>query len=192
MAKRIEMWMSEIFPGESEIFNRYRKLPSRELAIVSAAVLDIALAELLSLRLDDNKKEVDSFLGLDMDGMAPAGSFGSRIQLSLLLGIITINDAKCLRTIKDLRNIFAHQVNVSFISPPVVKLTEKLLSSWEKLNLDINEFMHNKNKISYKEIRDELHILPESGEGLLLAVFAVYQAYFQRIHTKIHRVNKAF
>ena len=51
MAWKIERWLSEVFPGEDEIYAEYRSLPPRELAIVSAAVLDVALAELLSLRM---------------------------------------------------------------------------------------------------------------------------------------------
>jgi hypothetical protein len=56
MAWKIERWLAEVFPGESEIYSEYRSLPPRELAIVSAAVLDIALAELLAVRLADHKK----------------------------------------------------------------------------------------------------------------------------------------
>jgi len=59
MTWKIERWLAEVFPGESEIYSEYRSLPPRELAIVSAAVLDVALAELLSLRLADHNKEVE-------------------------------------------------------------------------------------------------------------------------------------
>jgi hypothetical protein len=83
MAWKIERWMTDVFPGEAQIYSEYRALSPRELAIVSAGVLDVALAELISLRLADYPKEAEEFLGINGDGRAPAGSFGSRIQLGV-------------------------------------------------------------------------------------------------------------
>jgi hypothetical protein len=69
--------------------------------------------------LRQNRKEIELFLGIDGDGRAPAGSFGARIQLALLVGLITEEDATILRQIKNLRNTFAHRVKVDFLSPSV-------------------------------------------------------------------------
>mgnify|MGYP006148992127 CR=1 FL=1 len=130
MAWKIERWLSEVFPGEDGIYAEYRNLPPRELAIVSAAVLDVALAELLSLRMADQSKETEEFLGLNGDGRAPAGSFGARIQMGLLVGLLTPEDAAILRAIKELRNLFAHRVRVDFLAPSVLKATTKLHTLW--------------------------------------------------------------
>ena len=97
MAWKIERWLSEVFPGEERIYIEYRDLRRRELAVVAAGVLDLALAELLSMRLIDKPGEYEEFLGLNEDGRAPCSSFGARIQLALLLGIITNEDATILR-----------------------------------------------------------------------------------------------
>jgi len=105
------------FPGRGQHLFEYRVLPPRELAIVAAGVIDVALAELIALRLADYPKEVEEFLGLNADGRAPAGSLGSRIQLALLLGIITPEDASILRFVKSLRNLFAHRVRIDFCRP---------------------------------------------------------------------------
>ena len=75
MAWKIERWLADTFPGEQNIYSEYMSLPPRELAIVSAAVLDVALAELLSLRLKGQSNEIEEFLGLNADDRAPAGSF---------------------------------------------------------------------------------------------------------------------
>lgn len=115
MAWKIEKWLDEVFPGEKNLFSEYSDLSEREFAIVTAGVLDLALAELISKRLIDKPKEYESFLGLDESGNAPAGSMGARIQLALLLGIIRIEDARILRIIKNIRNKFAHRVNVGFL-----------------------------------------------------------------------------
>lgn len=100
MAWKIERWLADVFPGENSIYSEYRSLSPRELSIVSAAVLDVALAELLVLRLRDESKEIEDFLGLNGDGRAPVGSFGARIQLGVIVGLLTPNDAAILRTIK--------------------------------------------------------------------------------------------
>ena len=134
MAWKVERWLTEIFPGEENIYSEYRDLPPRELAIVTAAVLDSALAEILTLRLKENDQEIESFLGLDGDGRAPVASFGARIQLALLLRVLTSRDAAILRTIKTIRNEFAHRVNVGFLSPSILKETTKLILLWIELS----------------------------------------------------------
>lgn len=190
MAWKIERWLAEVFPGESEIYSEYRSLPPRELAIVSAAVLDIALAELLAQRLADHKKEGEDFLGLDGDGRAPAGSFGARIQLGLLVGLLTPDDAAILRTIKELRNLFAHSVRINFLSPSVVKTSTRLHSLWlSRSEALIRAGAMSGTTAKLKELARHLPHVSEAGEGLLLSVLTVYQAYFHRMHSRVKRIR---
>src|SRR5882724_8019120 len=126
MAWKTEKWLSEVFPGEERIYSEYRELPRRELAIVVAAVLDTALAELLSKRVLDLPRECEEFLGLNEDGRAPAATFGARIQLALLLGVIIDQDAAILREIKHIRNKFSHRVRIDFTSPAVKRHVVRL------------------------------------------------------------------
>lgn len=74
MAWKIEKWLSDVFPGPSHIYEEYRNLTRRELAIVAAGVLDLGLAQLLSIRLAGDDREREEFLGLSGDGRAPAGT----------------------------------------------------------------------------------------------------------------------
>ena len=192
MAWKVEHWLADIFPGEENIYSEYRDLPSRELAIVTVAVLDAALAEILTLRLRKNDKEIESFLGLDGDGRAPVASFGARIQLALLLDILTTRDAEILRTIKTIRNEFAHRVNVGFLSPSVLKHTTRLHALW----MEMSEHLFQSGVWSSPPknlciIVQRLPHDPEAGEGLLLAIFTVYQTYFHRIHSNVKRVGRA-
>ena len=192
MAWKIERWLAEVFPGETEVYAEYRSLPPRELAIVSAAVLDVALAELLALRLADRGKEVEEFLGVNGDGRAPAGSFGARIQLGLLVGIITPDDAAILRTIKELRNLFAHRVRINFLSPSVLKATTKLHTLWLKRSEALIEAGAMSGATEQlAEIARHLPNVAEAGEGLLLSVFTVYHAYFHRMHNRVLRLGNA-
>ena len=121
MGWKIEKWFKDVLPEDRKIFSTYDKLNSRELSILAASVLDLALAELISMRLIEIPNEQETFLGLDGDGRAPCGTFGSRIQLAQLLGIIDSEDVKVLRTIKKLRNLFAHKANADMIKGEALK-----------------------------------------------------------------------
>ena len=192
VAWKVEHWLAEVFPGKSNIYSEYRDLRPRELAIVVAAVLDSALAELLAIRLNTNENEMESFLGLKGDGRAPAASFGARIQLCLLLNVLSSRDAAILRTIKSIRNEFSHRVNVGFLSPEILKGTTKLLSLWK----DLVEHLSAASGISVRReglllIEQQLRHETAAGEGLLLAVFSVYQAYFHLMHARLRPIGSA-
>jgi hypothetical protein len=159
--------------------------------VVAAAVLDLALATLLNRRFLDIQSESDGFLGVDGDGRAPAASFGARIQLALLLGIITKSDPKILRAIKQLRDLFAHRVHVDFCSPVVRKPLHALYAGWRKRR----EALVSAKVISdapygFDEIEKHLGEISDAGEGLLLAVFAVYHAYFHLLSSRVERVDE--
>lgn len=91
---KIEKWFDEVFPGEDNLLSEYYKLPSRELIIVCSAVIDVALAELISLRLKKDNAEIVKFIGANGEGNAPIGSLGAKIQMAYLLNIITKEDVK--------------------------------------------------------------------------------------------------
>ena len=192
MAHKTERWLPNRLPVVGAIYSEYGGLPLRELSIVTAAVLDTALAELLRLRLIDNPHECEDFLGLDGDGRAPTASFGSRIQLALLVGLIGPQDAAILRGIKDLRNLFAHRSQIAFDSPEAQKVTAKLHALWIKWrgHVDPSGVSEASPVVSNRLARD----LPSheyATEGLLLWVFAAYHAKFQRLHPSVQRIRDA-
>lgn len=181
--------MAEVFPGADRIYTEYRLLPRRELAVVAAAVLDSALLELLSKRLGGASSEVVAFLGANGDGRAPCGSFGARIQLALLIHIVTENDAIVLRCIKNIRNRFAHEVKSDFTSPSVLPLVQKMHDQFLSQSNRLIAAGHLKGaEHSLELIRPHLAKTPEAGAGLLLAVFCAYQAYFHRLHSLVQEV----
>jgi hypothetical protein len=191
MTWKVEKWLAEVFPGEEAIYVEYQGLPPRELVIVAAAVLDVALAELLSLRLIDLAKEAEPFLGLDGDGRAPAGSFGARIQLALLTGILTQDDATILRQIKQLRNLFAHRVRIDLMHPSALKVTQAILTLWVKRSAKLFDQPEEFVASTMSDIRNGLDKDPAAGHGLVLAIFSVYQAMFHRMHGRIERLGSA-
>ena len=190
MARKIERWLSEVFPGAENIVSAYDNLTPRELVVVAIAVLDAALLELLEQRLIDDPKEAESFLGANGDGRAPAGSFGARIQMAYLSGLITEHDMRMLRCLKSLRNLFAHRVNVDFVSPIIVKELKKLHREWTELqNRLVAGGLKDVSVNGLRDIERNLGIISEAGEGLVLAIFAVYQAYFHRLANDIPRIG---
>ena len=124
--RRAEQWFEDVYPGDMEVFAHYRGLTRRELAMIASSVMDVALATVIRKRLRDIPNECEQFLGLNGDGRAPAATFGARIQLALLLGIITNTDASILRSMKSIRNVFAHRVSVDFTSPELIPLVKSL------------------------------------------------------------------
>lgn len=195
MAWKIERWLSEVFPGSDKLYSHYNSLTPRELAIVAAAVIDAALVELLFIRLSRNEKEAEEFLGVNGDGRAPCGSFGARIQLAIMTGIITERDAAVFRKIKALRNLFAHKVNVSFTSPEVIRLCCELCDIWLNYVDYIQDFMKKKNRPAIPDL-DKLRILrqaiplhPEAAMALVLTLLMFFQAYLHGHHTSIKRIE---
>lgn len=191
MAWKIEKWLEEVFPGPDNIYATYRLLPDRELAIIAAASLDLALAELISKRLMNYPKECEMFLGANEDGFAPVGSFGSRIQLALLLGIISPDDCAQLRTVKSIRNKFAHRVNVDFTSPTLRPLLNALHDRMITRTKSLREGGYLPAGISGKDfdMKPYFETTPEAGAGLLLSIFCIYQAYFHRLSHKVRRIE---
>ena len=191
MAWKIEKWLSGVFPGKENIFSEYRLLSRRELAIVVAGSLDLALAELIAKRLVDSPKECEEFLGANEDGRAPAGSFGARIQLALLLGIISAQDAAQLRIVKSIRNKFAHRIKVDFTSETVKPLIRKL---YDKVvvrtkSLITGGYLPGANNKPQFDMGPYLETTPEAGAALLLSVFCIYQAYFHRLLEIVPRID---
>lgn len=188
MAWKTERWLDELFPGPDRIYSAYRHLSGRELVIVACAVLDVALGELLQKRLIDNAPESETFLGVNGDGRAPVATFGSRIQLALLVGLITREDAAVLRHLKSLRNTLSHRVNVDLCSDHALRSLRALLAEWKALTSRLAE-RQSWPTPRFDEIEDCLGRLPEAAEGLVLAVFSTYHALFHRLSDRVVRVG---
>lgn len=193
MARKLEHWRPDELPSKGAIYAKYGDLPSRELAITSAAVLDVALAQLLTMRLVEHEREAGEFWGLNGDGRAPAGSFGSRIQLALLVGLITPKDAAILRGVKGLRNLFAHRVHIGLLSPEAVMVTTSLHTLWVKTHTAVVETdACSEVSAELNRLRPHLALHEYASAGLLLSIFSAYHAHFHQLHARIARISGAF
>lgn len=81
----------------------------RALAIVAAAFLDDVLGDLIARRLaSEDARAAERVL-------PRPGEFGRRIDLATCIGLVSPDEAGDLRTIKDIRNRFAHRsLSLSF------------------------------------------------------------------------------
>lgn len=104
---------SQDLPGFVAEFQRES---DRATAILGAALLDEKLLQLLIAFMVDDAREVDQLL----DPEGPLGSFGARIRVAYCLGLVTRNAFDILRTIKGIRNAFAHHLHgLSFADPEI-------------------------------------------------------------------------
>jgi hypothetical protein len=110
-----ELQMLEELTGESE----------RACAIVGVAYLDDLLLQLLKQYLVEN---VDGYHDLLDPGNANAvlSSFGARIIMAGAIGIVSQTDVKVLRKLKDIRNRFAHKMDMTFTDPKILSLIQGL------------------------------------------------------------------
>jgi len=185
--------MKEVFPGKENIYSNYRDLNAREFSVVSCAVIDAAIAELIDLRLKSAKAaEIESYLGVNGDGRAPCASLGAKLQLGYLLGILTEYDLKILRGFKNIRNKFAHSVNVDFTSNEIVKIVTNIHALWVERAKEIEDKTKEPFNIKgLKEVVEHFEKEAEACHGFLLGVFTTYQAYFHRLHERIKELNSA-
>ncbi|HSY74212.1 MAG TPA: hypothetical protein VK810_01970 [Dongiaceae bacterium] len=133
MARKIETWGIADIPDPVAFAKICENLSPREILIISCSILDSLLADLISTTLIQDEKEVEAFIGLDGNGRAPLGSFGSRIQAAYLLGQIDDFNMKVLRTLKDVRNIYSHQVRVSLDDPRILGRVKGMIDYSKKM-----------------------------------------------------------
>lgn len=128
MTRKIETWDADEIPTPEEYAAICGSLSPREIVIITCSILDTQLADLVSTALAQDTKELESFIGLNGDGRAPIGTFSARIQAAYLLGLIDAFHLKALRALKDIRNLFSHNVKVSISDARVVSRIKDILT----------------------------------------------------------------
>ena len=178
--KQIEQWSTALFgKGFTWSGKKLMDLSDREVAILAAGILDIALAELLSKRLVDHPKEIESFLGLNRDGRAPVATFGARIQLALLTGLISPADAVMFRTIKEIRNQFAHTIAIKLTDKQIAVSVAKLYG-WLELTANASRKLESVAYVA--EMIDKLKDFktnPKSAKGVVGLTVLIYELMFK-------------
>jgi hypothetical protein len=135
---------------QSDLFMaEFEKETDRAAAIVGAAILDSALESVLKSYLvkSSHPKNDSLFEGPN----APLSSFGSKIDMTFRLGLISEQMSKILHIVRRIRNSFAHDVvNCDFKNKQVVSLIDELTT------------LIFRNKRKYNEVRPGF---PEGARG---------------------------
>jgi DNA-binding MltR family transcriptional regulator len=107
--------MGEAVKGESD----------RGLVLINATILDELLKQYLLAHLVEHKDIEKLFNGVS----APLGTFSARILFSFAVGLLPEDEYRELNLIRNIRNEFAHSVEVSFRTPSVVSRCQSLMHS---------------------------------------------------------------
>jgi len=110
------------------LFNTLRELKrsnDRSLAIVGAALVESLLANLIKSYLIDDESKVDIFINHD---------FFSKIQLAYFLGLISKDEHNDFNCIREIRNLFAHELSVSDLNNDDVKSKSQHFIIARKMN----------------------------------------------------------
>ena len=109
----------------------------RSAAIVGATYLDdVTRLAILTKLVDLSKDETDRLFV----GFAPLSSFSAKIQMAYAMGLIGKKTRHDLKTIRDIRNVFAHaSVSVTFETEAVANAINglhfgKLSEAWNELS----------------------------------------------------------
>lgn len=184
------MWSEDVLPKAKELSEQYGNLTPRELTIVAGGVLDIALADMIALRLKHQLKLAERFVGLTGEANAPAGNFASRIDLAVLLGIILLEDGEVFHCIRSLRNHFAHTVFASVTSEQGASLVWKLHQAWEKRReIDAKVVGITRLRVPEAVLRDAVMKGELSLSHILLPILIMYHIDLQNFHRDMEPVE---
>lgn len=95
-------------PSEQEVLKNLDKDTDRAAAIVAAAILDKRLTDAISYRFHPH----DEIHGSFFRSTGPLGTFSVKIDMAYVLGLIGSEAHRDLMTIKNIRNAFAHHLDI--------------------------------------------------------------------------------
>ena len=121
-------------PQSANFIKDIHSKSDRAVAIVGAALLKAQLEQLLAAFFVQDEAEISALLG----GDKPLGSFGARIRLSYLAGLISKEEHEDLWAVNQIGGAFTRDMGeMSFEEPPVsdwcleMRLPNKVLLSGE-------------------------------------------------------------
>lgn len=134
MAHTNETFTSENLRGRADFVKDIHGKSDRAVAIVAAALLNAHLEQLLAGFFVDDEREIRALL----DGDRAAGTFGTRIRLAYLLGLISAEEHADLWAIGQIEAVCAREMGeLSFTDLPMrgwcldMRLPNKIMLSGE-------------------------------------------------------------
>lgn len=104
----------------SDVFDQIEKDSDRAAGIVAAAVVEQRLAEFIQSRFPESKLAARLITKL-FNSTSPLGSFSAKIDAAYLFGYISEEAQSDLQIIKEVRNRFAHSLDIDSFERPEIK-----------------------------------------------------------------------
>jgi hypothetical protein len=114
--------------GWKDFLEELRHESDRGAAIVGVAYLDDLIRQCICAYLKLGTGLADELAG-DKNPLAPLGTFASRVVAAHALGLVRDNERKPLKTIRLIRNRFAHDLGLTFEQAPISGLCATLKKS---------------------------------------------------------------
>jgi DNA-binding MltR family transcriptional regulator len=102
----------------SEAFSQLENDSDRAVGIVAGAIVEQRLTEAIKARFVQNDTIIKRMFDISN---GPIGTFGAKIDLAFLMGIISTEARTDLRAMKDIRNSFAHKLEIDSFEHQEIK-----------------------------------------------------------------------
>ncbi len=103
---------------DGAVFGQLEDDSDRAVGIVAAAIVEQRLTEAIKARFVQNTTLLARMFDI---GNGPLGTFGAKIDVGLLLGVLSAEGRNDLRAMKDIRNAFAHRLDVASFDHAKIK-----------------------------------------------------------------------
>jgi DNA-binding MltR family transcriptional regulator len=107
----------------------YDESPDRGIAISLPAIVEDRLASILTLTMLDNKKLLNELF----QPSGPLGTFGTKITLVYMMGIVNEDVYRDLKVINKIRNCFAHRVDIKTLTQPPIKAWIESMGTYQAM-----------------------------------------------------------
>lgn len=115
---------AEIIESSNKFFKEIGEESDRGVALISAAMLDQHLGQMIKNNFIREGKVIDQLME---GGFAPLNTFSARIKLCYALGLITEHEYQQIEKIRKIRNKFGHELyGLSFENEPIRSICQSL------------------------------------------------------------------
>jgi len=108
----------------------------RGITLIIAAHIEGCLRRIIESFLIDSKNVKDLFEG----PYAPFGSLSGKTKAAFVMGLITKDELKKIDAVRQVRNVFAHEIAASFNHKKIEKICKPIIDDWGMIARD--SFLH--------------------------------------------------
>ncbi len=108
----------------------------RGITLIIAAHIEECLRRIIESFLIDSKNVKELFEG----PYAPFGSLSGKTKAAFVMGLITKDEVKKIDAIRQVRNVFAHEISAGFDHPKIEKICRPIVEDWGMIARD--SFLH--------------------------------------------------